>query len=59
MQFAKEQDEGIRKSIAASIHEAFSLIKPEEDSFKLRECYKTLLEDNSKEVLSVLSEHMD
>ena len=45
--------------VAASIHESFFLTHQEEDSSRLREALKILLEDNCKEVIVNLAERLD
>lgn len=45
--------------VAASIHEAFFLVHQEEDSSRLREALKNLLEDNCKEVIVNIAERLD
>lgn len=45
--FARETDPYIRKTIAASIHEAFRLCNQDEDTFRLREALKLLLEEKA------------
>lgn len=44
----------IRKTIAASLHEAFKLQTEEEDTFKLRDTLKNLLEDHTKDTIEAL-----
>lgn len=57
--FSKENDVYMRKSIASSIHEALMLCKQEEDSFKLRECFRDLLEDENHEVVEALCQNLN
>eukprot|EP00347_Sterkiella_histriomuscorum_P008191 403346032 len=59
LQFAKEQDPQIRYIIATSIHEAYILSDIDQDTSKLREAYRLLLEDSDKEILSALTNKMD
>ena len=49
----------IKKAIAASLHEAFQLTTQEEDTFRLREAFKILLEETSRDIITVLCENMD
>jgi hypothetical protein len=49
----------MKKTMAASIHEAFSLCSPEEDNSKIKECFKNLLEDPEKEIIKALVDHLD
>ena len=48
----------IRTSISSSIHEAFLLYDDEEDTTKLRECLKLLLEENEKAIIVALNENL-
>lgn len=57
-QFSKEPDEEIKRLIAVSIHEAFKTIWPEEDGMRLRETFKYLLEDSTKEIMICLNHGM-
>lgn len=59
LKFAKEDDLFIKKAIAASLHEAFSLTSQEEDIFRLREALKILLEDSNRDIIVALCENMD
>jgi predicted short-subunit dehydrogenase-like oxidoreductase (DUF2520 family) len=54
-----ESDTLIKKSVAASIHEAFLLFSQEENTQKLRECVKVLLEDQDKEVIKTMVEKLN
>ncbi len=54
-----ESDLLIKKSVAASIHQAFLLSSQEENTMKLRDCVKVLLEDQDKEVVRAMVEHLD
>ncbi|MFS8159898.1 MAG: hypothetical protein ACMG6E_06755 [Candidatus Roizmanbacteria bacterium] len=56
--FSQEEDEQVQRSIAASIHEALLLSSPEEDISKLRECFKSLLEDPNKDVIKALGANL-
>jgi hypothetical protein len=59
LQFSQEEDVVIKKTLAASIHEAFLLCNPDDDNSKLRECFKNLLEDTDKEIIKALVDHLD
>jgi hypothetical protein len=47
------------KSIAASIHEAFRLTTDAEDSQKLREAFKFIIEMNNRDTIPVLIDNLD
>lgn len=57
--FSKEEDPVILKTIAASIHEAFQLMTDEDDSQKLRDTFKNIIEMNNRDTISVISENLD
>jgi hypothetical protein len=59
LNFSKEQDSSIKLIIASSLHEPFLLTHKDEDTSKLREAFKILLEENEKEIIAALSTHMD
>ena len=59
LQFSKEEDPMILKTIASSIHEAFNLTNEDEDSQKLREAFKVFMEMNNRETITAISENLD
>jgi hypothetical protein len=59
LRFAKEEDPFIVKAIAASIHEAFRITTDTEDSQKLRDAFKYLIEMNNRDIIPVLIENLD
>jgi hypothetical protein len=59
LNFSKEEDPMLLKTIAASIHEAFQLMSDEEDSQKLRDAFKNIIEMNNRDTISVISENLD
>ncbi len=59
LRFAKEEDPQIQKTVAASIHEAFKISTVDEDTQKLRDAFKIVIENNNREILSVITENLD
>lgn len=59
MKFARDEDPQILKIIAASIHEAFSFTTDDEDTQKLRDAFKTVIEANNRETITAISENLD
>jgi predicted short-subunit dehydrogenase-like oxidoreductase (DUF2520 family) len=47
------------KSVAASIHEAFRLSSDSEDSQKLRDAFKLIIEMNNRDTISVIIDNLD
>jgi hypothetical protein len=47
------------KSVAASIHEAFRLSTDSEDSQKLRDAFKLIIEMNNRDTISVIIDNLD
>jgi hypothetical protein len=41
------------------LHEAFGIYKAEDDTQRLRDCFKVLLEENEKECIGALADNMD
>ncbi len=59
LRFAKEEDILIQKTVAASIHEAFKISTIDEDTQKLREAFKIVIENGSREIISLITENID
>ncbi|CDW84144.1 serine threonine-protein phosphatase 4 regulatory subunit 4 [Stylonychia lemnae] len=57
--FSRDNDTLIRKTVASCIHEAFILTNQEEDTYKLREAFKILLEDTTREVIAAITENIE
>lgn len=59
LRFSREEDPQIVKSIAASIHEAFRLTTDIEDSQKLRDAFKFIIEMNNRDTIPVIIDNLD
>lgn len=59
LRFTKEEDPQIVKAVAASIHEAFNISTGMEDTQKLRDAFKNVIELNSRETLAVIADNID
>lgn len=59
LKFAKEEDPQIIKTIAASIHEAFDSVTEDENSQKLREAFKYIIELGNRDTLIAITENLD
>ena len=59
LRFSREEDPQIVKSIPASIHEAFRMTTDAEDSQKLRDAFKSIIEMNSRDIIMVVIDNLD
>jgi hypothetical protein len=59
LRFAKEDDLQIQRTVAASIHEAFKISTVDQDTQKLRDALKIVIELNNREIISVITENID
>jgi HEAT repeat protein len=59
LRFSKEEDPEILKTVAASLHEAFSIMPDDEDSQKLRDAFKQVIEVSNRETICALCENLD
>ena len=59
LKFSKEEDPQIIKTIASSIHEAFDTVTEDENSQKLRDAFKYIIEMNNRDTLTAITENLD
>jgi hypothetical protein len=59
LKFSKDEDDQILKTIASCIHEAFLITTDDEDSQKLRDAFKNVIEQNHRESIAAISENFD
>jgi len=55
MRFANDEQNRIRVTVACSLHEAFKMIGPEEDTQKLRNAFHDLLSNTDVEVMKAMT----
>jgi mannose/fructose-specific phosphotransferase system component IIA len=59
LKLSKDEDPEIVRIVASSLHEAFFLMPDDEDSQKLRDAFKQVIEANNKETIIAVSENLD
>ena len=57
-QFLNDIEKSVQKVIPTCIHEAFTICSPEEDMWRLRDTYKSILDMNDKETIEQLVENL-
>ena len=58
LKFSEEEDSQIRLCIGSSLHEAFAIIKDDEDTTALRKCFLSYILDGAKDTLSIMNKNL-
>lgn len=59
LRLSRDEDEEIVRVVAASLHEALLMHQDDEDSQKLRDAFKTVIEVGTKETMVAVTENLD
>ncbi len=55
---SEDEEPSIRYCAAASLHEAFKIIDPEEDTSSLRKCFLSFIVENQRDLMELMNEHL-